>query len=51
VPVRLSAYVYLLAPADGSSALAVPTAVLRAEAPVAEASAAGFLPPVIYMLG
>jgi len=31
--------------------LAVPTAALGADAPVAEAFAAGFLPPVIHSLG
>jgi len=49
--VRLSAYVYLLAPAGGRSALAVPTAALGPDALVAEAFAAGFLPPVIPNLG
>jgi len=40
-------YVYLFAPAGSPSGLARPTAVLGAEAPVAEAYAAGFLPPDI----
>jgi len=35
-----------LGPAGGPRALGVPTAALGAEAPVAEAYAAGFLPPV-----
>jgi len=51
VAVRFSAYVNLLAPAGGPSALTVLTAVLGAEAPVADAFAAGFLPPVIPSLG
>jgi len=50
-PVRLSAYVYLLAPAGGPSVLAVPTAAFDADAHVAEAFAAGFLPPIIPSLG
>jgi len=50
VAVRFSAYVNLLAPAGGPSALTVLTAVLGAEAPVADAFAAGFLPPVILSL-
>jgi len=37
--------------AGGPSALAVATAALGADAPVAEAFAAGFLPPVIRSLG
>jgi len=51
VTVRFSAYVSLLAPAGGPSALTALTAVLGAEAPVAEAFAAGFQPPVIPSLG
>jgi len=48
--VRLSAYVNL-APAGGPSALAVPTAAFGADAHVAEAFAAGILPPIIPSLG